>query len=44
MTPMATLLLCFPAALVFVVCVCGVAALWPTAAQPDEYPRGGGQQ
>ena len=49
MTPMVTLLLCLPAALVFIVCVCGVGVLWPSTAQPAESPtvsrrRGGSAQ
>jgi hypothetical protein len=40
MTPMATLLLCLPAALVFIVCVCGIAVLWPSTARPAESPTG----
>jgi hypothetical protein len=39
MTPMTILFLCLPAALLFVVCVCGVAVLWPTAAQSNDHPR-----
>jgi hypothetical protein len=40
MTPIATLLLCLPAALVVIVCMCGVAVLWPSTARPAEAPTG----
>jgi len=41
MTPVYTLLLCLPAALVLIACVCGVAVLWPPVARPAEHPRVG---
>jgi len=34
MTPVSTLLLCLPAALVLLACVCGLAGLSPPAARP----------
>ncbi len=37
MTPVYTLLLCLPAALVLIACVCGVAGLWPPAVRPAEH-------
>jgi len=41
MTPMVTLLICSPAALVFIVCVSGVAVLWPPAVRPAAQSTGG---
>jgi len=41
MTPMATLLICIPAALLFIVCVCGVAVLWPTESRCADHPMVG---
>lgn len=38
MEPFSTLLLCLPAALVLVVCGCGVAALWPPVTRPTAPP------
>jgi hypothetical protein len=40
MTPVVTLLLCVPAALVLIACGCGVAVLWPSTARPAESPTG----
>jgi hypothetical protein len=45
MAPLYTLLLCLPAALVLIACVCGLAALWSPTAQPTTHqtvgrPRG----
>jgi hypothetical protein len=44
MAPLYTLLLCLPAALVLVACVCGLAALWSPAAQPTDRPTVGRQR
>ncbi len=41
MTPVYTLLLCLPAALVLIACGCGLAVLGPPAARPTEYPTRG---
>ena len=43
MTPMATILLSLPAALLFIVCVCGVALLRPPA-PPTGARRCGGEE
>ena len=37
MKPLYTLILCLPAALVFIACGCGVAVLSPPAAWPAEH-------
>jgi hypothetical protein len=42
MEPISTLLLCLPAALVLIACGCGVAVLWPPAAQSVDPPRSAG--
>jgi hypothetical protein len=44
MTPLYTLLLCLPAALVLLVCGCGLAALWSPAAQPTDRLKVGRQR
>ena len=41
MKPMYTLVLCLPAALVFIVCGCVVAVLWPPATRLAEHPTAG---
>lgn len=41
MEPFYTLLICLPAALVLIVCVCGVAVLWPPAARSADPPTVG---
>ena len=41
MAPLYTLLLCFPAVLVLIVCVCGLAALWSPTAPPTTHPTVG---
>jgi hypothetical protein len=41
MEPFYTLLICLPAALVLIVCACGVAALWPSGTQPTDPPAVG---
>ena len=38
MKPLYTLILCLPAALVFIACGCGVAVLLPPTARPAEHP------
>jgi len=38
MTPRDTLLLCLPAALVLLACVCGLAVLGPTGTRPAAAP------
>jgi hypothetical protein len=38
MDPLVTLLLCLPAALVLIACVCGVAVLGPLAVRPTHCP------
>jgi hypothetical protein len=37
MEPLYTLLLCLPAALVLIACVCGLAVLWSPATQPADH-------
>jgi len=41
MTPLHTLLMCLPAALVLIACVGGLASLSPPAALPADHPRVG---
>ena len=41
MKPWYVLLLCLPAALAVVACVCGLAVLWSPAVQPPKHPTGG---
>ena len=41
MEPFYTLLICLPAVLVLIACVCGMAVLWPPATQPDDHPAAG---
>ena len=46
MAPLYTLLLCLPAVLMLIACVCGLAALWSPTTQPTHHqtvgrPRGG---
>ena len=36
MEPLYTLLLCLPAALLLIACICGLAALWSQTVQPTE--------
>jgi hypothetical protein len=36
MDPVYTLILCLPAAMVFIACGCGVAVLWPPVARPAD--------
>ena len=44
MEPLYTLLLCLPAALVLIACVCGLAALWSPTARPTDRPMAGRQR
>jgi hypothetical protein len=44
MEPFYTLLICLPAALVLIVCGCGVAVLWPPATRPADHPTVGRQR
>jgi hypothetical protein len=37
MEPFYTLLICLPAVLVLIAYGCGVAALWPPTARPDDH-------
>jgi hypothetical protein len=38
MTPLYTLLLCLPAVLVLIACICGLAALWSPTTRSSDYP------
>jgi hypothetical protein len=44
MEPLYTLLLCLPAALVLIACVCGLAVLWSPTARPTDHLTVGGQR
>jgi hypothetical protein len=44
MMPMVTLLLCLPAALLFIVCVCGIAVLRPPATRLADHVTAGRQR
>jgi hypothetical protein len=41
MTPLTTLFLCLPAALMLIACACGLAMLWSPAAQSTDSSTGG---
>jgi hypothetical protein len=41
MTPLYTLLLCLPAALVLIACICGLAALWAPTTRSTNHPTVG---
>jgi len=44
MAPLYTLLLCLPAVLVLIACVCGLAALWSPTARPTNHQTVGRQR